>query len=131
VKVLFDGGLLEQMGPKDTARVLMMLLKALVECNLDYLARHPETPHPYAAGVRYRREERGEERWKSIPKILEDGSGDCEDLAAYLAAFLVRSGVKSVGIVLRWRLLSSGGRLFHVLVRTPDGYEDPSRRLGM
>ena len=70
MKVLFDGGLLEHVGASRTAKVITMLLRALVECNLDYLEQHPNTPHPCRAGIRYRREER-EERWKSIPKIIE------------------------------------------------------------
>jgi hypothetical protein len=130
MKVVFDGGLLEHVGPKKTAQVLMQLLKALVECNLAYLEKHPNTPHPYKANVRYAREKHGEQ-WKSIPKVIQDGEGDCEDLASYLAAFLAFHGKKPVALVLRWRTLPSNGRLFHVLVRGPDGIEDPSKRLGM
>lgn len=130
MKVQFDGGLLEHVGTRRTAKIILMLVRALVECNLDYLEEHPETPHPYRAGIRYRREVRAE-RWKSIPKVIEDGEGDCEDLAAYLAAYLVHRGEKPVSLVLRWKEQPSGGRLFHVLVRGPRGYEDPSRRLGM
>jgi hypothetical protein len=130
MKVVFDGGLLEHVGASRTAKVITMLLRALVECNLDYLEKHPNTPHPYRAGIRYRRED-GKERWKSIPKIIEDGEGDCEDLAAYLAAYLVHRGERPVSVVLRSRVQPSGARLFHVLVRGPRGYEDPSRRLGM
>src|SRR5688572_7448047 len=130
MQVLFDGGLLEHVGPKRTAKVLALLLQALVECNLAYLEEHPNTPHPYRAGIQYRRESGGE-RWKSIPKILEDGEGDCEDLAAYLAAYLAFKGMKPVAIVVRWRSMPTGARLFHVLVRGPKGHEDPSKRLGM
>jgi hypothetical protein len=130
VKVVFDGGLLEHVGPKETAKVLTVLLRALVECNLDYLEKHPETPHPYRAGIQYQREESGE-RWKSIPKILRDGEGDCEDLAAYLAAYWAFHGQKPVRVVVRWRQMPSGGRLYPVLVKGQKGYEDPSKRLGM
>jgi hypothetical protein len=130
MRVLFDGGLLEHVDAGRTAKVIMMLLRALVECNLDYLEEHPDTPHPYRVGIRYRREQ-GKERWKSIPKIIADGEGDCEDLAAYLAAYLAFHGARPVSLILRWRELVSGGRLFHVLVRGPRGYEDPSRKLGM
>jgi hypothetical protein len=130
MEVLFDGGLLEHVGTRRTAKVISMLLRALVECNLAYLEEHPETPHPYRAGIRYRREKRAE-RWKSIPKVIADGEGDCEDLAAYLAAYLVHKGEKRVSVVVRWREQPAGNRLFHVLVRGPNGYEDPSRQLGM
>lgn len=131
MKVLFDGGLLEHVGTRRTAKVIAILLQALVECNLDYLEKYPDTPHPYRAGIRYRREKRRKERWKSIPKIIEDGEGDCEDLAAYLAAYLVFHGARPVSLILRWREYLSGARIFHVLIRGPHGYEDPSRKLGM
>ena len=131
MKVLFDGGLLEEIGSKKSAEIVVLLLKALVECNLAYLEAHPNTPHPYSAGIRYQRERKGHERWKAIPKILEDGEGDCEDLAAYLAAYLAHQKLSPVRIVVRWRTLPTHARLFHVLVKGPDGYEDPSRRLGM
>jgi hypothetical protein len=132
MRVLFDGGLLEnKMGAKKTAEVISLLLRALVESNLDYLAQYPDTPHPYRAGIRYKREDVGEERWKSIPKVIEDGEGDCEDLATYLAAYLVHKGVRPVSIVVRWYLRPMGKRLYHILVRGPRGYEDPSRQLGM
>ncbi|MCC7383921.1 MAG: hypothetical protein IT384_18910 [Deltaproteobacteria bacterium] len=130
MRVVFDGGLLETVGPKETARVLVMLLRALVECNLDYLRKHPRTPHPYEAGIRYEREH-GSEIWKSIPKILQDGGGDCEDLSAYLAAYLSFHGVKPVRLAVRWRAITNRSRLYHVLVKGPEGYEDPSKKLGM
>lgn len=131
MQVQFDGGLLEHVGPRDTARALTWLLRALVECNLAWLREHPDAPHPYRAGIEYRRETPGQERWKSIPKILADGFGDCEDLACYLAAYLVHHGRTGVRVVVRWKALPSGGRLYHILVRTPEGYRDPSRKLGM
>ncbi len=130
MRVLFDGGLLEHVPPKRTAKVLTMLLKALVECNLDYLEQNPDTPHPYKAKIKYVREKKSEQ-WKSIPKILRDGGGDCEDLAAYLAAYLVFKKVKPVGLIVRWALTPTGGRLFHILVKGPKGPEDPSKKLGM
>ena len=68
MKVVFDGGLLEHVDTRRTAKVIMMLLRALVECNLDYLEAHPDTPHPYRAGIRYRREQ-GQERIR-IPVVV-------------------------------------------------------------
>ena len=60
-----------------------------------------------------------------------DGGGDFEDLAAYLAAYLVFKKVKPVGLIVRWALTPTGGRLFHILVKGPKGPEDPSKKLGM
>lgn len=131
MKVLFDGGLLEnKMSAKKAAEIITILLRALVESNLDYLAENPDVPDPYRAGVIYERED-GTERWKSIPKIIADGRGDCEDLACYLAAYWVYRGIRPVSLVVRWYRRPLGRRLFHILVRGPRGYEDPSRRLGM
>ena len=130
MKIVFDGGILEHVGPKRSAEVMTLLLGALVECNLEYLKKHPKTPHPYKAGIRYMREVHAE-RWKGIPEILKDGEGDCEDLACYLAAYLVFHEVKPVSVTLRWKKVRGGGRLFHVLVRGPKGLEDPSKKLGM
>src|SRR5262245_24224384 len=130
MRVVFDGGLLETVGPKQSSQILGTLLKALVQCNLAFLEKNPRTPHPYKAGIRYMREHKGE-RWKSIPKVLRDGGGDCEDLAAYAAAYLIHHRVKPVRMVIRWRTTPTGGRAFHILVRGPKGLIDPSKRLGM
>lgn len=46
MKIVFDGGILEHVGPKRSAEVMTLLLRALVECNLEYLKKHPKTPHP-------------------------------------------------------------------------------------
>lgn len=58
---------------------------------------------------------------------MRDGYGDCEDLAAARVAELrVKAGIKAVP----W--LKKKGKIWHVLVRYPDGtLEDPSRKLGM
>ena len=97
MKIVFDGGILEHVGPRRSAEVMTLLLRALVECNLEYLKRHPKTPHPYQAGIRYLREVR-RERWKGIAQVLKDGDGDCEDLACYLAAYWVLAGVGDAAV---------------------------------
>jgi len=113
------------------AKVLGHFLRALVAANVDYLRRHPSTPHPYRAGIRYQREPRGQEAWKGIGQVLADRHGDCEDLASYLAAWYVAHGQRAQ-IHLVWRRRRNGGRLFHVQVRGPSGQvEDPSAVLGM
>ena len=132
MKVIIDAGLLEGgMSAEAAARVIGGLLSGVVRANVDYLRRHPWTPHPYRAGLRYQREPRGQEHWKGISQILRDRHGDCEDLSAYLAAWYIARGQKAQ-IHLTWKRTRRGGRLFHVQVRGPSGrIEDPSRVLGM
>lgn len=119
------------MSAPDAAKVIGKLLTGVVASNVSYLRRHPRTPHPYKAGIRYQREPRGREHWKGIRQIIADGHGDCEDLASYLAAWYIVRG-KCAKIHLVWKRTAGGGRLFHVQVRGPSGrIEDPSRVLGM
>lgn len=130
MRVTIDAGILETLSTRASADVLGALIVSLVKANLAYLATHPNAPHPYEAGVVYRREPRGTELWKGIEQILRDGHGDCEDLAAYLVAWNLARGIPAT-VVLRWKVQRDGGRLFHVLTRVAGEYEDPSRRLGM
>lgn len=132
MRVLFDGGLLEHMDTEESVRVFLALLEQLVVTNLAWLRKHPDTPHPYHSGVVYRREGRGRERWKGIKKIVEDGEGDCEDLAAFLCAWMLFHR-QPCAIVLQWRVLPNGKHLMHVLVRdrVSRKLEDPSKVLGM
>lgn len=104
---------------------LMRALSYLVRANMAYLRRHPSTPPLYRSGVRYRREPRGREDWKTIPEILADGFADCEDLAAWLVSERKMKGQVATPYLKR------SGRLWHVQVKTSSGIEDPSARLGM
>lgn len=79
--------------------------------------------------VRYRREPIGREDWRTRSRVLLDGYGDCEDLAAALAAELRAQGVPARAVVRP----SRGGRGYHAVVRIRGrrGELDPSRWLGM
>lgn len=108
---------------------LIKLLNVLVNLNQSELRTY-KLPWLYKSGVRYRREPKvpgRTEDWKTISQIMRDGHGDCEDLAAARVAELrVKAGIKAVP----W--LKKKGKIWHVLVRYPDGtLEDPSRKLGM
>jgi hypothetical protein len=83
-------------------------------------------PTLYDSGVRYEREV-GRECWQTIEQVYQAGVGDCEDLAAWRAAELLRDGV-----VCRAEVIRTGPRLWHAIVRFPDNtIEDPARILGM
>lgn len=114
---------------------LQHLLDAHTAIQLSYLKRHPEIGSPYAAGVRYIREPDGEEEWEEIGVQIAHGGADCEDLAAWLAAWYQSRGVAARAVAIAQPMPLADGRvgiLFHIVVRLPNGrLEDPSKRLGM
>lgn len=106
---------------------LTAALEGLTAVNYCLLAKSAKVPSLYGSGVRYRREPKGTEHWQTAPEVLSRGYGDCEDLAAWRAAELRVAGIPAQAYVLR-----TGPKLFHAVVRYPDGrIEDPSKKLGM
>lgn len=120
-------------GPVEVRAALRSLLARLTLLNLEFLrsAAGARAPRLYESGIRYQREDHGEEKWQSIPELLVSRRGDCEDLACALAAELrVRDGIQARAVATGKRL--GDHVLYHVIVKYPDGTtEDPSRRLGM
>jgi hypothetical protein len=90
-----------------------------------------ELPPLYESGIVYRREPKGREWWESAADLLgvvQDRSGDCEDLAAFRAAEL-RVHEDEYAIV---RVVPTTRGTFHAVVEREDGeIEDPSRILVM
>lgn len=114
-------------------RALGALLLALYAVDLAYLSARPDTPPLYLSGVRYAREPREVrgrvELWDSVPVVLAQGWGDCDDLAAWRAAELSLAGVYALPVLVE--VAPASGR-YHVVVWRSDGaWEDPSARLGM
>lgn len=94
-------------------------------------ARERGKPYPllFKSGVRYQSEPPGEEVWQLPWQTMQLGYGDCEDLAAWLAAerWLYARDFACRAILRDWE---SG--VLHCLVRCGDGRViDPSRILGM
>lgn len=123
---------------KRAHRRMQILLDALTGLHLQHFAEHPQTPGLYKSGVVYEREPPGREDWQDIPTTLRRGSGDCEDLATYRAADLMRRGIPARAIakprpmVIRTEDGPALGTLWHILTRWPNGaIEDPSLKLGM
>jgi len=130
-----------------SVKMLRALLEGLTLANVAYLEVFPETPSIYATniivkghklpylfkGAKYMPEMKSED-WLTIPFIIANGGGDCEDLAAARAAELRRGGVKChADIRIRW-LANLGSWRAHAIVKFDDGskrVEDPSARLGM
>lgn len=110
----------------DNANVLEAYLEALIVANLVYLRANPQTPLLYNSGVRYARTV----EWDSIPDLYARGVGDCKSLSAARVAELRARGAKAKP-VFRFIVKPNGGRDFHILVLTSQGWDDPSRKLGM
>lgn len=119
------------------------LLDAQVRNNLLYLSLHPGTPMLYASGVVYKNEPTGQtfnglpaEEFAAIPVVLARKWGDCDDLAPFRVAELIRAGERAK-IRVQWRARRNfdgtlGRKYFHIVVRRADGtIEDPSAKLGM
>lgn len=73
----------------------------------------------------------GGEHFREIPRILEHGGGDCDNVASWRAAELRELGIEAMPFI-TWRKRPDGGMTYHVIVLWPDGSsEDPSLLLGM
>ena len=127
-------------------KFLRTLLNALTAIDLDYLRVHPECPPLYKSGVVYDEEPIGQEDWCDVPTVIQQGWGDCEDLACWRSAELLvrneRARAKDPSLpvirstpIFRWRRLNESTTLYHILCLHEIGgrqvVEDPSRILGM
>jgi hypothetical protein len=117
-------------GPQLTTLLAVLFALNLLEIRA-MLLRGP-VPSVYDAGVRYRREPRGCEIWRTIAVLYRLGFGDCEDIATALAAWLVVvCGEVDARPV--WKMFELAvGRLYHILTKRGSGViEDACRALGM
>jgi hypothetical protein len=112
--------------PAETQSELQASLDFLTAISAGQIKRHG-LPHPYRAGIRYQREPEGREDWQTALETLERKTGDCEDLAAYLAGYLQAHGHPHARAFLR----PSRGVGYHCLVQDGAQILDPSRVLGM
>ena len=111
--------------PTENARALHVLLKSLVSLNLAFLAFH-KVPSLYQSGVVYDRTT----VWDTIPALYARGYGDCKSLTAARVAELLHAG-QYAQPAFRWFTNKTGQRDYHILVLTMNGWEDPSKALGM
>lgn len=110
----------------DNAAVLRALLDCMIDINCLVIEYHPGIPDLYRSGVFYRRTT----IWDPIPALYSLGYGDCKSLTAALIAQYRMRGI-AANPVFRFAVNSHKIPDFHILVQTADGFEDPSKRLGM
>lgn len=111
----------------DSDPALIDALEVLVFANTLWLRRNPGTVALYGSGVRFRPEPfegSGVELFQTIPEVLAQGHGDCDDLAGWRCAELRSMGVNARCDIQRVRPL-----YHHAVVITPAGIEDPARVL--
>lgn len=120
--------------PVQDGHALQVLLNGLIELNIAYLETHTAAPL-YRSGVTYGRTD----VWDTIPalysfKPTRMGSpmqyGDCKSVSAALIAEYLKQG-KECQPSFRWIRTQQGTKDYHILVLTADGWEDPSKVLGM
>lgn len=136
--ILFDLDLFPNESERESSQdKILALLQALTYLNQLYLRDHPETPPIYKSGITYKLPEQfsgdgfGGEHFRDIPRILENGGGDCDNVASWRAAELREMGINARPYI-TWRKRADGGTTYHVIVLWPDGgSEDPSLLLGM
>jgi hypothetical protein len=115
------------------------LLDGLVSVNLSQMSKAglPKGKFPVISGIqagkiKYKRSD-PDEHWQTWEELARPafrggvGEGDCEDLASAVTAELVYNGIPA-----RTFVYKSGGKLYHVVVKTDKwGLLDPSRAAGM
>ena len=127
-------------------KFLRVLLNALTAIDVYYLRANPGCPPLYSSGVRYEEEPIGQEDWCEIQTVLQQGWGDCEDLACWRCAEIIVKGERARAHdpsapavhslpIFRWRRLNESTTLYHILclhdIAGKRTIEDPSRILGM
>lgn len=103
-------------------RTVSALLEGLVRLNMEVM---PADAPPVLA-LKYEREPRGRDVWQPADVLLRSGRGDCEDLAAYDAAWRRLHGLDATAVAYR-----AGRRTLHAIVNARGEYLDPSAATGM
>lgn len=113
----------------DTRSALLWALETLAIANLLWLRAESgagrRTPPVYQSGIRFRAEPQegsGIELYQTIPEVLAQGWGDCDDITGWRVAEL-----RSAGIDARPELLQIAPRVYHAVVRIGQTIEDAAR----
>ena len=116
--------------PVENAIELEFNINRLVQRNLTYLRYHA-APSLYHSRVVYGRTK----IWLDIGRVLELGHADCKSLSSWRIAEMVHNKLCKMKPkpVFRWKLRPDGSGIsdYHILIQTENGYECPSKTLGM
>jgi hypothetical protein len=121
--------------PVQDGAALQALLDGLIAFNIEYRQRRRNLPDLHVSGVRYGRTD----IWDTTPALRYGRKppeangipyGDCKSLSADLVAQYRCKGIEAKP-VFRWVRTSQNTKDYHILVLTPNGFEDPSKDLGM
>jgi hypothetical protein len=114
----------------ENSKALLELLNGLIAQNIVYLTSNSYLKNPvpplYRSKVRYGRTT----WWENIPALYKRGYGDCKSLTAALIAEWRLKGIECEPVH-RFYSLENGATNYHILVQHIDGFEDPSKKLGM
>jgi len=132
VDIVFDTGdqvFSRESSPLGNALSLRAIMDCLVALNLAFLEEHSTTPL-YSSGVYYQTPPVALDKFMTIPVLYGLGYGDCKSLTAARIAELQKQGI-ACEPAFRWHENPATGPDFHILLLKANGWEDPSKRLGM
>lgn len=137
--VLMDLSLFESESERPTSQKrILALLEALTLIDQYYLQEHPDTPLlydmvrdgriVYKVPAQLDEDNKGfnGEQFRDIGRIIENGGGDCDNLATMRAAEIRHHLGVAAQPYITHRFSPDGKSIYHVIVRWPDGSsEDP------
>lgn len=103
---------------------LLRMMEALSLISEQYLIDNPATPSIYVPwnlpGLKFMEyiPEVTTEEWLDIPTMIDEGGGDCEDLACARVAEYRRMGIPAKPHV-KWRVMGDRSNRFHALTAVP------------
>lgn len=116
---------------------LEAVIEQAVRANMEYIAglwRARRTlPSLYTTSILYvddSADTDGQRVW-TIPHVIAQGRGACADLAAWRCAELRMGKLAGCFVRIQPRSDDPANKVFHALVTTPEGFEDPSEIMKM
>lgn len=112
-------------------RCIEYALNASAQIQQEFLIANPRTPPILKSGIRYRDDTNPlRDDWKTVPEILANRGGDCDDIIPWRLAELRLQGIPARPMA-RIQQRSDGLIVFHALIAWGNHTEDTCRLLGM